>query len=197
MSGTDTDDGNVIIAASLTLAEISVEELPTGKEKLVVLPGADDDNVISFDQQIVIARHALEKFPPEMVWGEAIAQLRARHCRGRQRDFNIVDGIINESREANRDNDLTSGQEELVATVMKALSGEEDHWDPEIRAKLAKANPQVKQAFLLKFTSADTQGQLSAAMNRFSAVFGRPKPRDPLADAGGLGEGDPSLADAY
>jgi hypothetical protein len=183
------------IEATALVASIDPEALPDFGAG-IMLPGAIESrdpakpNTVSPKQQATIARHVKENFSATTTWAEAIAQLRARFLKGRQLDFGIVDGIISEGRFANRHDDLTTAQQDLVEVNLRALNGTQAHWDEGIAARIIQSSKQAREALSERFLRVDTQGQLQVAMDRFAALFGRP------AVAAGTGEamaGDPAL----
>ena len=121
-----------------------------------------------------MVRYAHENFLVTQTWGEAMDAMRAKYCTGNQNPYSIVSGILDEAAEANSDLAPSPAQEELVTSLIAALSGQEAHWEVGIKAKINSTSAPIKQALEMKLLTAQTRGQVQASIDRFNAVFGRP-----------------------
>jgi hypothetical protein len=156
--------------------------LPDTQTKTEVLPGARHgaDDALSMRQVRVILAWAQRELPGSTTWADAVDKARETFVRGNQRDFNIVQGIIEKDRQANSHESLTGEQERLLSTVLKALDSTPErtpHWEPNIERRIEGLRPRVRAGLYDMFALAESRGQFSSAMDRFSTLCGRPQPR--------------------
>lgn len=165
------------IDPEIQVSTISVDDLPTGKDKIVSLPGAEDANrgELSFDQLRVIVRYVTTNFEPMTTWADAVNQLRAKYVVGAQKDFTIVTKIIEEGYRANASLEITDDQLNLIVVNLGALTGQTPHWDAGINAKVSGASKLIRDTMATKFMTVDNRGDLDRAMRLFEATFGRPQ----------------------
>lgn len=162
------------------ITTIDPDAIPDEAAKTVLLPGAlDDEDLISPRQLAVLVRWARQTVEVggldlNATFGDAVASARARFCKGRQRSFNIIQGIVNESRNLTAADPLSAQQSDLLATLMGALSGQNPHWDTGIRAKMAATSAPIKERLLLQAVEVKNRGELQTLIAKMENLFGRP-----------------------
>lgn len=177
------------INADTILGAISVDTLPVDTAKVNILPGGSThpDNVLSNAQVRVIADWVTQNLSPSLTWAQAIAQLRTRAGirSTNQRDFPLVEWVVEQGRAASADEPLTPGQENLRDNCIKALSGVKNHFEPEIDTRIKNTSRMVVEQITVRFMNIETRGQLSTAMKVFGALFGVPTHRtlDEVSDS--------------
>lgn len=171
-----------MIAPNTIISTINLDSIPESKDKFE-LPGASAPNSVSYNQLRTIVTYIQEIYPATLTFADAVARLRERFVKGNQRDFNIVNGIIDDLRTQNADNDLTQNQQDLVNTILGSLAGTSEHWDKGIAARIAAAPKSLRNQFTVQFSSCFNQGQLNILMNRFAQVFGKPTPKAGFGDS--------------
>lgn len=166
----------VVIPADALLKEIDTEALPMLKEKAVLLPGAQGENLVSFPQQRQIAVYAKAHFAAAMTWGEAVVSLRKQFCIGHQSDFHISDAIGSVNVAARALDPLSPNQERAAWVYIRALEGDEPHWFAPFQVKIEATRMSVRLLLADEFqkaVSSNEQGPFNRAIKSCEMRFGR------------------------
>lgn len=191
------------ITADTLLMQIDPDALPKGQEKAVFLPAdaarsTAGKNVISFNQQRLIAQYLKGAMAPTMTWAEAVSKLRVEAgLTPNQYDFGMAEHVsrIWDAQTAN--DSLTVNQLALATDLVGVLSGQRDHRDADITKAVKARGPKIADTLLVRFVSASTKGEFNGALHMFNAVYGFPKPYtvESLTNAGNIsGDGDSTEA---
>jgi hypothetical protein len=170
-----------MLNAELILTQINPDTMPDAGPP-VVLPGGETRGTVSPKQERLYARYAKANYPGLLTWAQAVAKMRSEFLVGAQKDFGMTEKVLEKLREVNVENPMSAAQTKMTADIISALTGEKDHWDPEINRKIKASPKPVRDSVLVQFVDANKQGQLTVAMAKFSALYGKPQPR------AGLGE---------
>lgn len=176
------------------LAQIDLDALPRGTEKAVYLPSdaaraAAHLNVITFNQQRLIAQYVKGRMTPTMTWADAVNAVRVEAgLTPKQYDFGMAAHISQVWDTETATDEMTPGQLNLTVELIAVLSGQKDHRDGDITKAVKARGSVVANSLMVRFVTATTKGEFNAALKMFNAVYGFPKPftEATLAAAGSI-----------
>jgi hypothetical protein len=105
-----------------------------------------------------------------------VAILRRKFVKGRQMDWNIVQGIADESREATAHLGMTGPQMAMLYNaILPALSGERPHFDEVIWRNICSKSQEARNTLMNEILKLSSRGDVRLFMMKFNAMYGLPK----------------------